>query len=298
MGPTGAFEYYDNRPFEDQTTTGNTGVSNSFGNRNLREEQADTFTLGVVMDVLDNITLTVDWYEIELKDMIALEGPDAIYQRCLDLAFNPTSDPTTQACILINRDSANGSPSNVDRTFTNQGRALMSGADLQLNWTRDLWGGAFSMNTVANFVLKSITQDRPDLEEEDHAGLNDCSLQIECQRYDYRLFTTSPTAAGRGTSRCGISTGRRSTMTPAGPLPPRSTASTTVIRATSYSRCRAATRSRTGIGSAWASRICWTRNPRAWARIRLPSRSRWNARTSAAGPVPPTIRSGGVSSSA
>jgi outer membrane receptor protein involved in Fe transport len=190
MGTTGAAEFYDSRPLEDQTTGGNTGVSNSFGNRNLREEQADTFTLGVVMDVTDNITLTVDYYEIELSDMIALEGPDAIYQRCLDLAFNPTGDPNTAACKLVNRDSANGSPSNVDRTFTNQGRALMSGADIQFDWSRDVASGMLSVNSVANLNLKSITQDRPDLPEQENAGYNDCSLQIECQRYDYRIFTT------------------------------------------------------------------------------------------------------------
>ena len=46
------------------------------------------------------------------------------------------------------------------------------------------------MNAVANYNLKAITQDRPDLPEEDHAGFNDCGLQIQCQRYDYRIFTS------------------------------------------------------------------------------------------------------------
>ena len=190
MGTTGAFEYYDNRLLGQQPTVGNTGVSNSFGNRNLREERADTYTLGMVMDVHENVTLTVDWYEIEIQDMIALEGPDAIYQRCLSLAFNPAGDPNTQACQLVNRDPANGAPSNVDRTFTNQGRAVMSGVDVQIDWMRDLWGGQFGLNSVANFGLKSITQDRPDLAEVENAGVNSCSLQIQCQRYDYRVFST------------------------------------------------------------------------------------------------------------
>ena len=189
MGNTGATEYYDARPLGDQTTVGNTGVSNSFGNRNLREEKADTWTMGMVMDFHDNFTLTVDWYEIELTDMIALEGPDSIYERCLSLNFNPTSSPTTDACMLINRDPANGSASNVDRTFTNEGRALMSGVDLQLNWSRPLGKGNFSLQSVANYNLNSITQDRPSLAEVEHAGYDDCSLQIQCQRYDYRVFS-------------------------------------------------------------------------------------------------------------
>jgi len=190
MGETGAFEYYDNRPRSNQPNPGNTGVSNSFGNPNLREEQADTFTLGVVMDVTDSVTLTVDWYEIEIVDMIALENADSIYQRCLDLAFNPAGDPNTEACVLVNRDPANGAPANVDRTFTNEGRALMSGVDLQVDWNRDLWGGQFSLNSVANINLNSITQERPSVAEVERAGYNSCSLQIQCQRYDYRVFST------------------------------------------------------------------------------------------------------------
>jgi iron complex outermembrane recepter protein len=190
MGTTGAFEYYDSRPVNQQATVGNTGVSNSFGNPNLREEQADTFTLGMVMDFHDNFTLTVDWYEIEIEEMIALENADAIYQRCMSLDFNPAGDPNVDACVLINRDPANGAPGNVDRTFTNQGRALMSGVDVQLDWRRDLWGGQFGMNTVANWGLESITQERPDLAPVENAGYNSCSLQIQCQRYEYRVFTT------------------------------------------------------------------------------------------------------------
>ncbi len=189
MGTSGAYEYYDNPVNQPQTTGGNTGVSNSFGNRDLREEQADTFTIGMVMDFHDNFTLTVDWYEIEIEDMIALEHPDSVYERCLSMRFNPSADPNIAACQQANRDPADGGPRNTDRTFSNEGRALMEGIDLQLNWQRDLGPGFFSMNTVANFNLSSITQDRPELPEEDHAGYNDCSLQIQCQRYDYRIFT-------------------------------------------------------------------------------------------------------------
>ncbi|MDX1562243.1 MAG: TonB-dependent receptor, partial [Gammaproteobacteria bacterium] len=189
MGTSGAAEYYDLRPLSEQPTGGGTGVSNSFGNPNLREERADTWTLGMVMDFHDNFTLTVDWYEIEINDMIALEGADSIYERCLSLAFNPAGDINSPACQQVNRDAADGGPQNTDRSFGNEGRAVMSGVDLQLNWQRPLGRGTFSLQSVANYNLKSITQDRPDVAEEDHAGFDDCSLQIQCQRYDYRLFS-------------------------------------------------------------------------------------------------------------
>ncbi|HUF71595.1 MAG TPA: TonB-dependent receptor [Gammaproteobacteria bacterium] len=190
MGTSGAFEYYDNRPLLDQPQVGGLGTGNSIGQINLREERADTFTIGTVMDFHDNFTLTVDWYEIEIEDMIALESGDSVYARCLSLEFNPTGDPNHPNCVPIFRNPSTGNGANVDLPFTNEGRALMSGVDLQLNWSRPLANGGFNMNMVGNINLEAITQDRPGLDEIDHSGFNSCALQIQCQRYDYRLFTT------------------------------------------------------------------------------------------------------------
>jgi hypothetical protein len=156
MGTTGAFEYYDSRPVAQQPTVGNTGVSNSFGNPDLREEQADTFTLGMVMDFHDNFTLTVDWYEIEIKNMIALENADAIYQRCLVPASIRPAIRCGSACSSIE----------IRRTARWERRSHVHEpgpcADVRrrraLDWRRDLWGGQFGMNTVANWGLESITR--------------------------------------------------------------------------------------------------------------------------------------------
>jgi outer membrane receptor protein involved in Fe transport len=191
MGQQGAMEYYDNntQPLLDEPDGGGLGTGNAIGNPNLREEQADTFTLGTVMDFHDNFTLTVDWYEIEIENMIAVENPDSAYQRCLSMEFNPTGDPTHPNCAPIYRNPSSGGAANIDMTYNNNGRALVSGVDLQLNWQRPLANGGFNMSVVGNVNLESTTQVRPDLEEIDHSGFNSCGLQIQCQRYDYRLFT-------------------------------------------------------------------------------------------------------------
>ncbi len=198
MGGSGAAEYYDNRPLSDQTTGGGTGISNSFGNPDLREERAGTWTIGTVMDFHDNFTLTVDWYEIEIKNMISLQGADATYESCLSRQFNATVAEAlaSEACMNIGRDAADGTAEYTNRTFGNEGRALMSGVDLQLNWSRPLGPGNFSLQSVANYNLKAETQDRSDLETEDHAGYNDCGLQIQCQRYEYRVFSQFSYAQG------------------------------------------------------------------------------------------------------
>jgi len=194
MGATGAFEYYDNRLVTDQpTNTGffiTAGTQNSFGNPNVSEERADTFTLGMVMDFHDNWTLTVDYYTIEIKDMIAIESPDTAYERCLSLALNPGGDPLAPACMQISRNPFTGGVANLDLTFTNQGKATVSGVDLTLAGTKPLNNGALNFNIVGNYNLESTTQDRPGLSQIDWAGTRGCALQIQCQQYDYRIFST------------------------------------------------------------------------------------------------------------
>jgi outer membrane receptor protein involved in Fe transport len=190
MGTAGAFEYYDNRPIGEQPTLGGAGTQNSFGNPNLREEQADTFTLGMVMDFLEGWTLTVDYYTIEIEDMIAVESANSHYQRCFSTDLNPTGSVTIPACATLFRDPTNGNPANIDNSFTNSGRALVEGIDLQLNWSKMLASGGLNVNMVANYNLASETQDSSLLPTTDWAGTNGCSLQIQCQGYDYRIFTT------------------------------------------------------------------------------------------------------------
>jgi iron complex outermembrane recepter protein len=197
MGPAGAAQYYDSRPIALQPTGvgplgGGNGTQNSQGNPNLFEEQSDTLTLGVVMNLFDDWTISVDYYNIEIRDMIAVESPDTAYERCLSITRNPTGDLGVPACQQIFRDPTSGNPANLDLTYTNLGRAIVSGVDLQLNWTKMLGAGGLNVNSVMNFALEQTTQDRPDSTEVDWVGtLGPCALQLQCQGFDYRVFTTA-----------------------------------------------------------------------------------------------------------
>ena len=197
MGPSGATEYYVIDTLIEQPTGGGLGVPNSFGNPNLREEQADTWTIGIAMDLLEDWRITVDWYQIEIENMIALEGADSTYQRCLDLAFNPTGNPNILPCQNIGRNPSSGGAGYVNRSFTNEGLATFSGVDVQVNWSKQLAnGGGLNLSVVANAPVHEITQDRADLQPIDHAGYDSCGLQMQCQNFDYRVFTT--VGYGRG----------------------------------------------------------------------------------------------------
>lgn len=186
MGTLGATTYYSSP----QAAAGGTGITNQLGNPNLSEEDADTLTIGVVMDVAENWTLTVDFYQIEIERMIAIEGPDSVYGRCLSLASNPTASITAPGCAQIFRDPTNGNAANIDLPYTNRGRAAVEGVDLQVNWSTMVGGGGFNLNSVMNYNFSSETQDQSSVPTFDWAGTTGCGLQIQCQGYDYRIFTT------------------------------------------------------------------------------------------------------------
>jgi outer membrane receptor protein involved in Fe transport len=197
MGTVGAAEYYDNRPLNQQPTgipvfgtTSSVGIENTTGNVNLTEEQADTFTLGVVMDFLENWTLTVDYWTVEVTDMIAVEPPDDVYERCLSLASNPGADPTTEGCLSIVRNPSTGAGAQIDLSYSNQGRAEFSGVDLSLNWSKPLAVGGLGLTVFGSYNLESKTQSAAESPTIEWAGTQGCALQMDCQQYDYRIFTT------------------------------------------------------------------------------------------------------------
>jgi outer membrane receptor protein involved in Fe transport len=194
MGVTGAEAYYDNRvPGDHCTVAGGfcgLGQPNATGQPALIEEQADTFTMGIAMDFLEGFRLTLDYYTIEIQDMIAAESGDAVYERCFSPTFNPAQDPYTAACNQIVRNPFSGGAASVDLYFTNLGYTQFSGVDLQLDWSRTFDFGGLGLNMVGNYNIESKTQENVRAAVVDWKGTQGCALQMQCQGYDYRVFTT------------------------------------------------------------------------------------------------------------
>ena len=194
----GASVYYD--PARNNALD-SAGIPNSFGNPNLREEQADTWTFGVAMSLFNDWRLTVDWWHITIDKMIALEGADATYQKCLDRTFNPTGDVNSQDCQHIIRNPGTGAGGIINRSFNNAGHSDFEGVDFATNWAHQLGkGGSLTLNNSLTLNLHEITQDTPQLAPKDWKGFGPpntaCSLQLQCLNYDYRVFTT--VGYGRG----------------------------------------------------------------------------------------------------
>ncbi len=188
------------------------------GNINLQSEKADTITIGAVINspfdspLLNQLTLTADYYSIKLKGTIGAPSGVEIYTQCLSPEYNPRigAAPGTYSgaeilegnfyCDLVNRYPYDefgvlGAPgSGTDRTynaqFLNKGGTKTSGLDLTANWTADLAdmginaGGAINLYVAANILLG--------YKEASFAGAPyvDFKGTSENLSFDYKLFGT------------------------------------------------------------------------------------------------------------
>lgn len=121
------------------------------GDPNLDPEKADTITVGVVIDPMTNLTVSVDYWSIEIEDQISTIGAPTILQQCAENGL---------LCDLINR-GAGGSlwlqSGWVVNTTGNFGKQKWEGVDLAGSWTLDALGGSFRTTLVGTYLLTKET---------------------------------------------------------------------------------------------------------------------------------------------
>ena len=105
----------------------------AFGNPNLSEETANTFTLGAVLTPnlgLGRFSATVDYYDIDIKDYVVGLGVNQIQADCV-----ASGNVNSEICQRIVRDQVTGQIFSIDTTISNAGRLKTSGVDAQLNFS-------------------------------------------------------------------------------------------------------------------------------------------------------------------
>jgi outer membrane receptor protein involved in Fe transport len=163
------------------------------GNPGLRSEEARTLTLGVVANLTERASVTIDYWRIELDDMIAPQVPDTLYRECLSADTNPGYSPSHPSCQLIVRNPTNGAVATVDITYTNEAAADLAGYDLQFDWsTDDVGPGSLNLNVLATVTDHWKTRVNPTSPWLDFTGTTGPSdvRGVNQFAYDYRLFTT------------------------------------------------------------------------------------------------------------
>ena len=139
------------------------------GNPDLRNEQADSYTFGAIIEprFIPGLAVTVDYVNIDLSDPIVSLSTAAIAGACFDNESFNTADPANgnQFCSLIRRD-ANGQvvndPANpgVTTGFVNGATFQYSGIESTLNYVSSLSGlgipGDLSMFGSLSWVERRV----------------------------------------------------------------------------------------------------------------------------------------------
>lgn len=139
----------------DPISTNGTYLINTLrgGNPDLRPEYADTRTVGFVYQPsftpwIDGLSLSVDFYDVDIKDAVARLGSARIIRECFD-----TQSPAV--CGLVKRDGPTGPVTQVLDVFLNVAAARTRGMDVEMTWRTEVaW---LSSSQPENFSLRWLT---------------------------------------------------------------------------------------------------------------------------------------------
>ena len=128
------------------------------GNPNLAEEEADTFTLGVVVEpdwFVDDLTVSLDYFDIEIDGLIAAfgGGVNNILATCYD-PDDPAGGAGSQFCNAVNR-RPDGTIDFVEATSQNIAQRTLKGFDLIAAYNTEIFGGDLAVNYVATYTTES-----------------------------------------------------------------------------------------------------------------------------------------------
>jgi iron complex outermembrane receptor protein len=195
MGTAGAATFYTGTQPNGNSWT---PFSNATGNPSVNPEDAETWTAGFVWtpntgrEKLDGLNLTVDWYDIEITNMISVEPALAVYEQCLSVGSNPASDPLHPACLRINRNPVSGFAAPTTVSYINAAFAKVAGVDVTADWRTNLAGGNFGVTFMISNLLEEKTQATAASPVYDWKGSlgPDPGTSLNNGAFDYRTFTT------------------------------------------------------------------------------------------------------------
>ena len=120
-------------------------ISNTSGNPDLRPEKADTLSGGIVLTPLSGLSMSLDYYSIDLKDAIQSVNGQTVLARC--------NAGETSFCSQILFNGPNGAMSEI-RTFPrNLSSVKTSGLDFQTDYSFDLGPGRLALRLVSNYII-------------------------------------------------------------------------------------------------------------------------------------------------
>ncbi|USD36433.1 MULTISPECIES: TonB-dependent siderophore receptor [Ferrimonas] len=136
-------------PQQNQQTRAKVG-----GNPDLQAETADTFTVGLVYEptFIENLSMTVDYYDIEIEDAISNVDVNTKVDVCYNSA-NGGVDGTGTFCNDIGRDAV-GQIDGVIATLENVANIQTSGLDFNVAYNFDAAGLDWRVDYESTYLLE------------------------------------------------------------------------------------------------------------------------------------------------
>jgi len=125
------------------------------GNKNLSEETGDTYSAGVVWTPSEALSISIDYYQIDVDDFINFSSVNPLLQRCFNaFGANPSLSNDSNFCQVFGRDPLTGAIVDIQRTFSNVSFVRREGIDLQLDHVSSLPRGAgeVSVNALVSYL--------------------------------------------------------------------------------------------------------------------------------------------------
>ncbi|MES2605119.1 MAG: TonB-dependent receptor [Pseudomonadota bacterium] len=152
-------ERFDKSTIGTTVTNSRTGLSDiatvaSVGNPNLRPELADTLVAGFVYQPgwLDGLSLSTDWYEVEISDAIATLGAQVVVDSCFT---------NNDSCDLVVTDST-GAVVKIFNPQLNLAQAKVEGIDFETSYRMepDFFGSeveSLSVRAIVGYLAEKST---------------------------------------------------------------------------------------------------------------------------------------------
>ncbi len=183
-----------------QPSSGQINVTTS-GNPRLDVERATTYTLGGVIAprFIPRFSVTIDYFNIKIKDLISAPAQNDILNGCYQVALNPSQTPNA-FCQLIRRNPLTGSLNGAGETpgvilgSSNLGRLETAGIDLGFNYTLPIGSNALKFAFNGTWLDYYHVQGTPNSINRDCTGV-------------YSTSCTNPRAEWKWNARVGYQVG-------------------------------------------------------------------------------------------
>ncbi|OUL57355.1 TonB-dependent receptor domain-containing protein [Pseudoalteromonas ulvae] len=155
----------------------------SGGNPELESETSTSLTVGAVWTptFIDNFSITIDYYDIEIEDAISFIASQSVVDNCVDA----TGGPDTSFCSQVDRNPETFDVELVRSGYLNAAALTTRGVEAQFDYRTDLDAldlpGKVNFNLLVNHLLELEDfefQNRPDEVNVENGEVGDPSWQF------------------------------------------------------------------------------------------------------------------------